>query len=379
MPPVLNITLIPLTDVTDMNILIGADPELFLKKDGEIVSAYGVIPGTKKQPYRVDEGAVQVDGMALEFNIDPCSTADEFVRRIAKVKSILGEMAGGEMLAIPVAEFDEEYIKAQPEEAKELGCDPDYNAYTGVQNTIPDATFNFRTGSGHVHIGWTEGEDPMHPDHFEACQMLTKQLDCCLGIASLLWDKDKRRRNLYGKAGAFRPKPYGVEYRVLSNAWLNDDKLAHWIFNTANKAFNDLVEGKQYWKSDYVHNPLEVLRGRYGNLSENYIKEALRCFDISMPVFNFKPITYSDEVFVSNICDGRDNNGDKIYKIDFTYKGKDYSKTISYTQLHKFYNETGLNDYREYMKRLVNLEAKKAAQEKVNAYLANTSPWSLRA
>ena len=45
-------------------------------------------------------------------------------------------------------------------------------------------------------------------------------LDVYLGLDSLTYDKDVERRELYGKAGAFRPKEYGVEYRVLSNAWL---------------------------------------------------------------------------------------------------------------------------------------------------------------
>jgi hypothetical protein len=39
------------------------------------------------------------------------------------------------------------------------------------------------------------------------------------------------RRELYGKAGAFRPKPYGVEYRVLSNRWLNSEALIRWVYN----------------------------------------------------------------------------------------------------------------------------------------------------
>ncbi len=39
-----------------------------------------------------------------------------------------------------------------------------------------------------------------------------------------MYDKDTERRGMYGKAGAFRPKPYGVEYRTLSNAWLSNDE-----------------------------------------------------------------------------------------------------------------------------------------------------------
>lgn len=54
-----------------MSYLVGADPELFVSKAGVILSAFGLVGGTKKVPQKVERGAVQVDGMALEFNIDP--------------------------------------------------------------------------------------------------------------------------------------------------------------------------------------------------------------------------------------------------------------------------------------------------------------------
>jgi hypothetical protein len=50
----------------------------------------------------------------------------------------------------------------------------------------------------------------------------------------LFYDNDVERRELYGKAGAYRPKPYGCEYRVLSNRWLTSSTLIGWVFrNTA--------------------------------------------------------------------------------------------------------------------------------------------------
>ena len=72
-----------------MQILVGADPELFVKNpnSGEFISAHGMVPGTKYDPYKVDKGAIQVDGMALEFNIDPARTVDEFVRNITEVET----------------------------------------------------------------------------------------------------------------------------------------------------------------------------------------------------------------------------------------------------------------------------------------------------
>ena len=233
------------------NIQLGCDPELFLTKDGKNVSAHGLIPGTKEAPHKVNNGAVQVDGMAVEFNIDPAGTQEDFYRNIQSVMKQLKEMLRGyEVQAVPVAHFDEAYMKAQPEEALILGCEPDFNAYTGQANPRPNGEVNFRTAGGHVHIGWTKDAPIDDPDHIEACQMLCRELDFMLGVPSLFWDEDDQRRNMYGAPGALRVKPYGVEYRSLSNAWLKDEATIAFVYNQVHRAFNRLVEGHSFY-TDY--------------------------------------------------------------------------------------------------------------------------------
>lgn len=235
-------------------ILVGADPEVFMKRTERktFTSAHGVIPGTKENPHRVKNGAVQVDGMALEFNIDPAKNRKEFIHNLNSVMGQLGGMVEGyDLHAVPTARFMRKHIAAQPKEALELGCEPDYNAWDdGKANPRPDAKdLNFRTGAGHVHIGWGEGYDVNDPNHIEACIMATKQLDYYLGLGSLLYDTDDKRRQLYGKAGAFRPKPYGVEYRVLSNAWLQSDELMGWVYEQANRAIRALLNGRRAYEN----------------------------------------------------------------------------------------------------------------------------------
>lgn len=228
-----------------MTPLVGADPELFAFRDGKHISGYGLIPGTKKNPHRVSHGAVQVDGMALEFNIDPASSEDEFVFNIDTVMAQLREMAGVDVVADPVAHFDPEYLKTQPDEALDLGCDPDFNAWSGLRNPQPDVTAPFRTGSGHVHIGWME-PSPVDDYHVEDCRAFVRQLDYRLGLPSLVFDPDVQRRALYGRAGAFRAKPYGVEYRVLSNRWLASQELQRWVYRATLRTFEDLVECRTF-------------------------------------------------------------------------------------------------------------------------------------
>ena len=240
-----------------MEILIGCDPEVFMMQDGRYVCAHNAIPGDKANPHKVDKGAVQVDGMALEFNIDPASTAEEFVENINTVMATLRSMVPGyELVATPVAEFGAEYMQQIAKEAPEaliLGCEPDFNAWNGGKpNPKPDGERTFRTGAGHIHIGWTNGVDINDPDHLEACMMMVKQLDRSLALASILWDDDTQRRTMYGQLGCFRPKPYGVEYRVLSNAWVKDERIAAWVFNAAKKAVEALLNGERWYEQGYM-------------------------------------------------------------------------------------------------------------------------------
>lgn len=267
-----------------MDCLIGCDPELFVKNilTGKFISGDGMIPGSKEEPYIVDKGAIQVDGLALEFNIDPAKTCVEFVGNVIQVRSILGEHAklsypDGILEASPVADFDPEYFESIPFYAKQLGCTPDYNAYTGLMNEPPRGDRPFRTGSGHIHIGWPDPKKTFSDEHIEYCRNVTKQLDIFLGLPSLLWDTDKRRRTLYGQLGAFRPKPYGVEYRVLSNAWLKDNRLIEYVYKQARAAM-DCIEIGDYFPIMFDEKLIKFMfdKGRF-------IAEGLQEFGIALP------------------------------------------------------------------------------------------------
>ncbi len=244
-------------------VLVGADPELFMRHpdSGDFISAHDRIPGTKWEPYKVPFGAVQVDGTALEFNIDPAATVDEFLHNIVAVRKTLTDMVPGyNIVAEPVANYEPDYFKFDvPSFAQELGCNPDFNGWTTDVNPRPDPDGKpYRTASGHLHIGWTDGMDVEDKDHFLFCCKVARQLDYYLGMSSLLWDTDGTRRQLYGKAGAFRPKSYGMEYRVLSNRWLDSEPLMRWIYNTIQVAMADAFGG--LWAED-----------KYGDLAQRVI------------------------------------------------------------------------------------------------------------
>lgn len=238
-----------------MKITVGADPELFIKdRDGNIVSGYGIIPGTKKEPHKVPHGAVQLDGMAAEFNIDPASTAEEFVHNIASVmrelKKFLPKGYSFDRTRCSYS-FPVEYFEKQPEETKVLGCDPDFDAYTLNVNTPPSGLITqfrygstFRTVSGHIHIGWEGQSEAPKSVQMENAAAVARQMDFFLGVPlhEIDYPDTFKRRQLYGKPGAFRPKSYGVEYRTPTNAWLNSIKSIRLVFNNAILGFSRLLE-----------------------------------------------------------------------------------------------------------------------------------------
>jgi len=265
-----------------MDILVGADPEVFVKdRHGRFRSAHKLIPGTKKEPFVVPKGAVQVDGMALEFNIDPASSEDEFVENIVTVMDELRHMIPNyyELVIEPTARFHGNHYRVQPEEALELGCEPDFNAYTGEENPRPDNRTTMRTAAGHIHLGFGEGFDPRSPEHMDRCCTLVKHLDAYLGLPSLMWDSDTKRRSMYGKAGAFRPKSYGLEYRTLSNRWLSDEQLMRYVYRQSVRAIEKLIEGERFEEDDYN------LSRQYINSSRvHWAKARMKALEIDAPI-----------------------------------------------------------------------------------------------
>lgn len=228
--PILN------TPVT-RDITIGADPEFFVRKGNHYISAHEFPFGTKTKPQRTPHGFIQIDGVAVECNVRPSKTRDEFINNtrgvIEDAASQLGLHSDDlcSLVTRPSIFFGRKKLTQLPPWAGELGCRPDFDAYTGRQTRSPDPNTPFRTASGHIHIGWTENELLTDKKHFDLCCRMAQQLDYVIGLPSLLWDKDKRRRELYGQAGAFRPKPYGMEYRVLSNKWTETEKHIGWVFD----------------------------------------------------------------------------------------------------------------------------------------------------
>lgn len=238
-----------------MQFKYGADPETFLQVGDKFISAHGLFPGTKAEPFKVEKGAVQVDGLALEFNIDPAETASEFSGNIKTVLAQMNEMVKKvdkdmKIVFTPFATFDVKYFKELPDECKILGCDPDYRAADGRMNEPPADLTNrpFRTAAGHYHIGWSEGEDPMRKIHFEDCRFIANHFyergpEPIRRDPWAISKEESDRLHHYGHSGSFRPKPYGVELRQYSNVWVREEATRLKMFNFIDRNMKALYKG----------------------------------------------------------------------------------------------------------------------------------------
>jgi len=222
---------------------LGSDPELLLVDSaGKFVSVIGKVGGTKQQPLQILDlptgYTVQEDNVALELGIPPCSSAAEYVHA-------LRTCINRALTFVPGLHVSEESAALFPEEELEhplasvFGCEPDFNAWTGKENTKPQCPdWTLRTAGGHIHV---ETDLPK--------EQVIRAMDFYLGVPSVLMDKGDLRKKLYGKAGAYRPKSYGAEYRVLSNFWVQKDNLIEWAWRNTERALELVKSGDagNYW------------------------------------------------------------------------------------------------------------------------------------
>lgn len=233
-----------------LKILVGCDPEIALYDAGKkkFVSAEGIVPGDKLNPHKVAKGTIQTDGFAAEIGITPATSADEFFDNVQTVLSELKKHTGDlEFRFIDHVIFDEDVFRAQSEDGRALGCMPDFSAYTRLANPMPVPNpETMRTFSGHIHIGWCEDADVSDPGHFADAIAVAKQMDWSCGVPTSLWNPGSLRRRLYGKAGAFRVKPYGAEYRTPDNGWLVSEERTKMVFNNATHGMQQLYKGNHF-------------------------------------------------------------------------------------------------------------------------------------
>lgn len=219
--------------------MFGADIEFFIKnpKTGRPTPACGKIGGTKEKPIPLDgEFSILEDGAAVELNYKPAATYTEFRDRIVRSAAIISKHTGYEVYDGPETNLPG---LAAFKQANEIGCMPDFDAYSPnplVDRPIPDIKEfgKLRFAGGHIHLSYeVKKQIPSW--------VVARFIDYFMTIPFLSYVHDeygkeegvkmigKNRSKYYGWAGLHRDKPYGVEYRVLSNHWATAAHYAEYV------------------------------------------------------------------------------------------------------------------------------------------------------
>jgi hypothetical protein len=225
--------------------MIGSDPEMFVEdKDGQLIPAFDFL-GSKQKPDFTEETIhggnwgtkpMYWDGYQAEFTTSANTCLAWHVDSVWAGISALAKKAkafkpGAKLSAKTVFDIPEESLATAAEEHVEFGCMPSYNNYglSGVKKPGREATF--RSAGGHIHFGIGKRTP-------EEIQRIVYALDAILGVACVaMFAKfdDPRRRVMYGLAGEYRLPPHGLEYRVLSNAWMFHPLIMNLVFDLSRK------------------------------------------------------------------------------------------------------------------------------------------------
>lgn len=211
-----------------VELMIGMDAEFFLRgPDGKYIAASSVIPGLKDKPHVLENGVCHPDGLSLEVGAPPSDTPDGMITNLLLV---LEEVQSkyltpkGVTIAYSHAVDHREVQGVQPDDLA-FGCGVELAANTpdgGMLKQMLESTDSFNRYSGfHIHLGFTEGQSQNYFTYLDM-RRLVLELDKLFND-SLLTPCPKRSRQ-YGGYGAFRVKPYGIEYRALDCRVITDKK-----------------------------------------------------------------------------------------------------------------------------------------------------------
>lgn len=269
------------------NFTIGADPELFFYKNNEFIPSSEVITGGKKNPVNLDIDGMSYlkDNLMAEFNIPPSNSVEEFKSNLKYMKDFLLSKAqeiGATIKIVPTAKFSSKVIYGN-EDAAEFGCEPDLSIYMEESHDSQSLRYsNLRFAGGHIHIGYNKDESLGNEMN------LVELLDILLAIPFVIIDKDFSRRTLYGKAGKYRVKKYGIEYRTLSNIWIENDELIEFVYKQVAIAVRMLMDGTYTALFDLIHELGYDIKDIVNNSIESEAIEICEVVNIELPIIKYE-------------------------------------------------------------------------------------------
>jgi len=220
------------------NVLIGSDPEIFIKdKSGELSSAINLFKGTKDNPIDIGKGCfVQEDNILVEFNTPPTNNLEVFLKSVDHSKNYIETILAplDKELYYSSSEIATKKI-LEDEKANIFGCSPSYNVLDEQSvelniELLSEEDRNLRSAGMHIHIGYEYPEEETN-DRLVLC------FELFVTLPLINQDLDvHNRRLLYGKIGDSRDKDYGVECRSLGGYFLRNEESITDVWNRTLKA-----------------------------------------------------------------------------------------------------------------------------------------------
>ena len=191
------------------------------------------------------------DGRTIEMGGTPRVCRELLLEQIArgfertqKILDKYGEVKGLKLkiAPLPMVPTRKEWLAKCGPEAFESGCEPDFSAYNGGKpNKSIDYKRNMNIYSGaHIHLQFEDEHLRNLTDLNKMCKFV-QFCDILAGILAVIFEKNdlsKLRRKYYGKAGTFRIKSYGIEYRVLDASILKGKEGLWCILGMFNVAYH---------------------------------------------------------------------------------------------------------------------------------------------
>jgi hypothetical protein len=260
--------------ILDSSPKLGSDPELFVTDGTDVVPSFVLLDNK-------DQGSVTMDGFQVELHPIPSTCRVSGGYWIGDSLSHLRDIAKRKGLQISfntAHRISDKTWDSTDDSVKRFGCNPTNSAYSENVDRGNGLRERFRAGGGHIHID----DASARGNRDELVQLL----DIVVGNTLVLIDRDSNnaeRRLKYGRAGEYRPKEYGLEYRVPSNFWLRDYVLWSLVAGLIRNALTIRLIGLD---KEFV-----------GMFDMNKIRDAINNNDYTLALENFEKLSkiYKDK------------------------------------------------------------------------------------
>ena len=327
------------------SITLGGDPEFFFaNKEGTTIGSEKILPkdGISSSPegnvtYGAENnkntGKTVIDGVQAELHPRASTCREVLASEIAlcfrSLKDTL-QAKGVKVVVAPLVDVSQNEIDSLTPQSQVFGCEPSRNIYQNAEESsikVDAKKYLKRSAGGHVHLGnyyanvLNEAARNLTPGDREyggrfaiatRTEKVLKQmpetlipiLDIIVGNTCVLLDQNEgniERRANYGRVGEFRVKPYGMEYRTLSNFWLKSYPLMSLVYGLARFAVH-LVE-QSTPENDYV-------AALMGAVNRDDIIKAINENNFDLALSNFKKI---EKIII--VAAGENDRANRYYPI----------------------------------------------------------------